>query len=340
MFHHRPRTLPIRVAADNAPASHRPERRFGHEMTAIVDIHARQIIDSRGNPTVEVDVTLEEGSFGRAAVPSPAPPPARTRRSSCATATRAATAGQGRRHGGRLRSTARSPTPSRASTPTTQPHHRCSGSSSSTAPPTRDGSVPTRSSASASPSPRRRRRRAGLPLYRYVGGVPTPTVLPVPMMNIINGGAHADNPIDFQEFMIMPVGAASLLGGGALADRRRFHTLKKAAPRQGAVDGGRRRGRFRPQPRQRARRARCSSWRRSKRRPATRPGDDIVLALDCAATEFYRDGAYHLEGEGQGALPGRDGRLPRRSRRRYPIVSIEDGMAEDDFDGWKALTDR
>ena len=178
----------------------------------------------------------------------------------------------------------------------------------------------------------------GLPLYRYVGGV-SAHVLPVPMMNIINGGAHADNPIDFQEFMIMPVGAPTLRRGGALG-RRDLPHAEEAAARRGPVDRGRRRGRLRAE--SRARRADALDFIMASIEAAGyRPGDDVVLALDCAATEFFRDGAYEMDGRGAGARrPPRWPTISPISPRDYPIASIEDGMAEDDFDGWKALTDR
>ena len=173
-----------------------------------------------------------------------------------------------------------------------------------------------------------------VPLYRYLGGV-NAHVLPVPMMNILNGGEHADNNVDVQEFMIMPVGAATFaeaLRWGAEI----FHALKKVLHDKGLSHRRRRRGRLRPEPGlQRGGRCSCSSPAIEK--AGYKPGEDIAIALDAASTEFYKDGNYVLAGEGRTLSRRRDGRLlRRRSASKYPIVSIEDGMAEDDWDGWKA----
>jgi enolase len=177
----------------------------------------------------------------------------------------------------------------------------------------------------------------GLPLYRYVGGVQA-HVLPVPMMNIINGGEHADNPIDFQEFMIMPVGAESIADAVRIGAEI-FHTLKKACTTRGwpppmwAMRAASRP--TSPPPPTRS----TSSSPRSRRRD-TSPGDDVMLALDCASTEFFKNGKYEMVGEGKSLDSRRDGRLSGGPCARYPIKSIEDGMSEDDFEGWKLLTDK
>ena len=177
---------------------------------------------------------------------------------------------------------------------------------------------------------------SALPLYRYVGGV-NAHVLPVPMMNIINGGAHADNPIDFQEFMILPVGAETFARGGAHGRRGVPHAEEGAEGRR-PQHQCRRRGRLRAEPASRRRRRSTSPCRRS-RRPATSRARTSALGLDCAATEFFKDGKYVYEGEGM--TRDRDEQVDYLAdlAAKYPIISIEDGMAEDDWDGWKALTD-
>jgi enolase len=175
---------------------------------------------------------------------------------------------------------------------------------------------------------------AGLPLHRYVGGA-SAHILPVPMMNILNGGAHADNPIDFQEFMIMPVGAdsfAEALRWGAEI----FHTLKKALAGAGLSTAVGDEGGFAPA--LASAEAALDVIMQAIERAGFRPGEQVALALDCAATEFFRDGRYVMEGEGKTLEPGVMAEFLGRLCDRYPIVSIEDGMAEDDWDGWAALT--
>ena len=279
-------------------------------MTAITDIIGREILDSRGNPTVEVDVILETA---RAAAPlcPPAPRPARTRRWNCATATRRATvakACEGGRRGQRrdIRRARR--------------HGRGSAG--------QDRRDPDRARRHAEQGQARRqrhpRRFAGrrqgrgrankLPLYRYVGGAAA-RVLPVPMMNIVNGGVHADNPIDFQEFMIMPVGAptfAEALRGSAPKFSRR---CKGRSRRPGYNTNVGDEGGFAPNLKIGGSRARLSSCRRS-RRPATSPARTSMLALDCAATEFFKNGKYRLRRRGQERVDS------AKSRRNIsPILS-------------------
>ena len=176
----------------------------------------------------------------------------------------------------------------------------------------------------------------GLPLYRYVGGAGA-HVLPVPMMNIINGGEHADNPIDFQEFMIMPVGAENILDAVRCGSEI-FHTLKKGLHEKGLATSVGDEGGFAPN---------LASTTdaldfiiQSIEKAGYTPGDDVMLALDCAATEFFRDGKYEISGEGLSLEPGAMADYLADLVSRYPILSIEDGMAEDDFEGWKALTDK
>ncbi|PKP90837.1 MAG: phosphopyruvate hydratase, partial [Alphaproteobacteria bacterium HGW-Alphaproteobacteria-16] len=176
----------------------------------------------------------------------------------------------------------------------------------------------------------------GLPLYRYVGGV-SAHVLPVPMMNIINGGEHADNPIDFQEFMIVPVGAESL-AEAVRCGSEIFHTLKKGLSEKGLSISVGDEGGFAPN---------IASTREaldfivsSIEKAGYKPGDDVMLALDCAATEYYRDGAYKMVGEGKTLSAAENVDFLADLCASYPIFSIEDGMAEDDWDGWKLLTEK
>jgi enolase len=175
----------------------------------------------------------------------------------------------------------------------------------------------------------------GVPLYRYVGGVAA-HVLPVPMMNIINGGAHADNPIDFQEFMIMPVGADSIVEALRCGSEI-FHTLKKALHDKGLATAVGDEGGFAPNLASAP--DALDFIMKSIEAAGYRPGEDVVLALDCAATEFFKNGAYQLEGEGRSLSPDEMAAYLADLCARYPILSIEDGMGEDDFAGWKALTD-
>ena len=278
-------------------------------MTAIIDIHARQILDSRGNPTVEVDVMLEDGSFGRAAVPSGASTGAHEAVEK-RDGDKNALARQGRR---RRRSTAVNGEIAEA----VRGLDAEDQAEIDAAMIELDGTEnKARLGANAILGVSLAVAKAaadarGLPLYRYVGGV-SAHVLPVPMMNIINGGAHADNPIDFQEFMIVPVGAPSLAEAVRCGVGDLPHAQEGAA-RQGPGDRGRRRGRLRAEPRP-ARDA-LDFIMQSIEEAGYKPGEDVVLALDCAATEFFKDGDYEIDGRGQDALAGRDGRLSRRARR-------------------------
>jgi len=175
----------------------------------------------------------------------------------------------------------------------------------------------------------------GLPLYRYVGGT-SARLLPVPMMNIINGGVHADNPIDFQEFMIMPVGAPSFAEGLRWGVEV-FQTLKSALKDAGHNTNVGDEGGFAPN--LKSADDALGFVMKSIEKAGYKPGEDIVLALDCAATEFFKKGVYDYEGEGKKRSGAENAKYLADLVARYPIVSIEDGMAEDDFDGWKALTD-
>jgi enolase len=299
-------------------------------MTAIADILAREILDSRGNPTVEVDVTLEDGSFGRAAVPSGA-------------STGAHEAHElrdgGKRYLGKGVQQA-------VEAVNGEIFDALSGIDAEeqlridSLMRTLDG-TPTKARLGANAilgvSLAVARAAAGsaeLPLFRYVGG-PNAHVLPVPMMNIINGGAHADNPIDFQEFMIMPVGATNFsdaLRTGAEV----FHALKKSLKDAGHNTNVGDEGGFAPN--LASADEALSFIMRAIEKAGYRPGDDVVLALDCASTEFFKSGKYALEGEGKTLDADGMVKLYTDLCARYPIVSIEDGMAEDDWNGWAALT--
>ncbi len=299
-------------------------------MTAIVDILAREILDSRGNPTIEVDVTLEEGSFGRAAVPSGASTgaheahelrdgDARYGGKGVLQAVAAvngeifdALSGMDAEDQLRLDNLMRSldGTPNKARLGA----NAILGVSLSIA----------KAAAEA----------AGAPLYRYLGG-PTAQTLPVPMMNIVNGGAHADNPIDFQEFMLMPVGAADF-SEGLRTGAEIFHALKKALSEAGHNTNVGDEGGFAPN--LASADEALGFVMRAIEAAGFKPGDDVVLALDTASTEFYRDGKYVLQGEGKTLDAAAMVKLYGDLCARYPIASIEDGMAEDDWDGWAELT--
>jgi len=301
-------------------------------MTAIIDVHARQILDSRGNPTVEVDVTLEDGSMGRAAVPSGASTGAHEavelrdgdksrwggkgvmkavqavngeiaeavvglEAEDQAELDRVMTDLDGTENKGRLGANA------------------ILGVSLATA----------KAAADA----------CSLPLYRYVGGVDA-NLLPVPMMNILNGGVHADNGIDFQEFMVLPVGAptfAEALRCGAEI----FHALKSGLHQAGLSTAVGDEGGFAPAINS-AREA-LDFIDKAVSAAGYKLGDDVLLALDCAASEFFKDGIYRMEGEGKSLSPVDMASWLADLAANYPIASIEDGMAEDDAEGWKALTD-
>lgn len=301
-------------------------------MTAIIDLHARQILDSRGNPTVEVDVLLDDGSFGRAAVPSGA-------------STGAHEAVE-RRDGDKTRWGGKGVTQAVEAVNTDIAEAVLGLDAEDQADVDQamielDGTAnKSRLGANAILGVSLAVAKAaadarGLPLYRYVGGVGALT-LPVPMMNIINGGAHADNPIDFQEFMIMPVGSDSL-SEAVRCGSEIFHTLKKGLSEKGLNTAVGDEGGFAPNLGSAS--DALDFIMQSIEKAGYKPGDDVVLALDCAATEFFKDGAYHLDGEGRVLSPHEMAAYLADLAARYPILSIEDGMGEDDFEGWKALTD-
>ena len=301
-------------------------------MSVIIDVVAREILDSRGNPTVEVDVLLEDGAMGRAAVPSGA--------STGAHEAVELRDGDTKRFGGKgvLKAVAsvndvigEAITGMRATDQVAidavmleldgTPNKAKLGANAILG-----VSLATAKAAAQS---------LGTPLYRYIGGT-SARVLPVPMMNIINGGAHADNPIDIQEFMIMPVGAESCADSIRIGAEI-FHALKKNLAKGGHNTNVGDEGGFAPN---------LSSTNealdfimKSIESAGYKPGEDVYLALDCAATEYFKDGVYDMAGEGKKRSPAENAAYLANLVDNYPIISIEDGMSEDDWDGWKLLTE-
>ena len=300
-------------------------------MTAIIDVHAREILDSRGNPTVEVDVTLEDGSFGRAAVPSGASTGAHEaveRRD-----------GDKARYGGKgVLQAVKAVNGKIAKTVT---DFEAEDQAEIDAAMIELDGTENKSKLGANAIlgvslavAKAAEDSRGLPLYRYVGGV-SAHVLPVPMMNIINGGEHADNPIDFQEFMIVPHGAETL-AEAVRWGAEIFHTLKKGLHDAGLSTSVGDEGGFAPN---------IGSTTdaldfilKSIEKAGYTPGDQVAIALDCAATEFFKGGAYVMAGEGKTLTPDEMAAYLADLTTKYPIWSIEDGMAEDDWAGWKTLT--
>ena len=300
-------------------------------MTAIIDIHGREILDSRGNPTVEVDITLENGVFGRAAVPSGASTgkhEAVERRDG------------GTRYGGKGVLDA-------VSAVNGELFDLLSGMEAD------DQTHIDAMMVDLDGTPNKERlganallgvslaiakaaaEDAGLPLYRYIGGVFART-MPVPMMNIVNGGAHADNPIDIQEFMIMPVsaetGAEALRMGAEI-----FQSLKKALSDAGHSTNVGDEGGFAPN--LKSAEEALDFVMRATEAVGYKPGDDIMLALDCASSEYFKDGKYEMAGEGKSLDSAGHAEYLAKLVSKYPVLSIEDGMDEDDWDGWQALTE-
>ncbi|WP_333571887.1 phosphopyruvate hydratase [Sphingomonas sp.] len=301
-------------------------------MTAIIDVHARQILDSRGNPTVEVDVLLDDGSFGRAAVPSGASTGAHE-------AVEKRDGDKSRWLGKGVEGAVDAVNGEIAEAvlgldaEDQADLDRTMIELDGTANKGRLGANAILGVSLAAAKAAADAR--GLPLYRYVGGV-NAHVLPVPMMNIINGGEHADNPIDFQEFMIMPVGAENIVEAVRCGSEI-FHTLKKKLHEKGLATGVGDEGGFAPNI---ASTTEALDFIMSSIEAAGyTPGDDVMLALDCAATEYFKDGAYKMVGEGKTLSSTENAEFLAKLAADYPIFSIEDGMAEDDWEGWKALTD-
>jgi enolase len=302
-------------------------------MSTIIDIHAREILDSRGNPTVEVDVYLESGAMGRAAVPSGA-------------STGAHEANE-RRDGDKKRYMGKGVLEAVAAV-----NGEIAGEIVGFDATEQVGIDRTMIEMDGTPNKSRLGANAilgvslavakaaaeftGQPLFRYVGGT-SARMLPVPMMNIINGGEHADNPIDIQEFMIMPVGADNIREAIRMGSEV-FHTLKKELQAAGHNTGIGDEGGFAPN---------LSSARdaldfilKSIEKAGYRPGEDIYLALDCAATEYFKSGKYEMKGEGKSLSVEQNVDFLAGLAKDYPIISIEDGCSEDDWAGWKLLTER
>ncbi len=301
-------------------------------MSAIIDIHARQIIDSRGNPTVEVDVTLEDGAMGRAAVPSGA--------------------STGAHEAVELRDEDRSRFSGKGVLKAVEAVNTTIAEALIGRDATNQQAIdnamieldgtPNKSALGANgilgvslAVAKAAAQSSGLDLYRYVGGT-SAHILPVPMMNIINGGEHADNPIDIQEFMIMPVAAESIADAVRMGSEI-FHTLKKGLTKAGHNTGIGDEGGFAPN---------LSSTREaldfimeSISEAGYKPGEEVYLALDCAASEYYENGAYNMKGEGKVLTSEQNAAYLTSLATDYPIISIEDGMDEDDWEGWKILTD-
>jgi len=307
-------------------------RRWETLMTAIIDINGREIIDSRGNPTVEVDVILEDGIMGRAAVPS------------------------GASTGVHEAVELRDEDPTRflgkgvtkaVELVNTEIYDTLAGLEAED----QRGIDETLIALDATPNKSRLGANAilgvslaiakaaaessGLPLYRYIGGTSS-HVLPVPMMNILNGGVHADNPIDIQESLIMPVNAVSIADAIRIGSEV-FHTLKKALSEAGLSTSVGDEGGFAPN--LKSTDEALSFIMKSIEAAGYRPGHDVMLALDCASSEYFKDGAYNLKGEGKTLDSSAMARYLEDLLDRYPIISIEDGMDEDDWDGWKILTE-
>ncbi|WP_294241913.1 phosphopyruvate hydratase [uncultured Sphingomonas sp.] len=301
-------------------------------MTAIIDIHARQILDSRGNPTVEVDVLLEDGSFGRAAVPSGASTGAHE-------AVEKRDGDKSRWMGKGVEAAVEAVNDeitdailgmdAEDQADLDRAMIELDGTENK-------GRLGANAILGVSLAVAKAASEArGLPLYKYVGGV-SAHLLPVPMMNIINGGEHADNPIDFQEFMIMPVGAANIMEAVRCGSEI-FHTLKKALHEKGLATGVGDEGGFAPNIASTT--EALDFIMASVEKAGYKPGDDVMIALDCAATEFFKDGKYNISGEGKILSSHEMAEYLANLTRQYPILSIEDGMAEDDWEGWKVLTD-
>ena len=301
-------------------------------MTAIVDVHARQILDSRGNPTVEVDVTLEDGSMGRAAVPSGA--------STGAHEAVELRDGDKSRWGGKGVSKAVQAVNGEIAEAIVgmevQDQAELDAAMISLDGTENKGRLGANAILGVSLATAKAAADAlGIPLYRYVGGVDA-NLLPVPMMNILNGGVHADNGIDFQEFMVMPVGApnfAEALRCGAEI----FHALKSALHQAGLSTSVGDEGGFAPAVK--SAREGLDYIEKAVAAAGYKLGDGVLLALDCAASEYFKGGKYQLAGEGKSLDSAANAKYIEDLVNRFPIVSVEDGMAEDDWAGWKALTD-
>jgi enolase len=302
-------------------------------MSTIIDIHAREILDSRGNPTVEVDVTLEDGTMGRAAVPSGA-----------STGVHEAVE---KRDGDKARYMGKGVLEAVAAVNGELAENLLGFDATEQAAidaamieidgTENKGRLGANAILGVSLAVAKAAAEyTGQPLFRYVGGT-SARVLPVPMMNIINGGEHADNPIDIQEFMIMPVSADNIRDAVRMGSEV-FHTLKKELSAAGLATGVGDEGGFAPN--LNSTRDALDFILKSIEKAGYKAGDDIMLALDCAATEYFKDGKYEMAGEGISLTPAENVDYLAALCADYPILSIEDGCSEDDWEGWKLLTDR
>ena len=301
-------------------------------MTTIIDVVAREILDSRGNPTIEVDVTLEDGSMGRAAVPSGA--------STGAHEAVELRDGDKARYGGKgvRRAVDAVNGPIFEAIEDFEAEDQVAIDDAMIA---LDG-TPNKSGLGANAIlgvslavAKAAAEARGLPLYRYVGGTQA-RLLPVPMMNIVNGGMHADNPIDFQEFMVLPTGAETFAEAVRWGSEI-FHTLKSSLKQAGHNTNVGDEGGFAPNlPSAEAALDFCLE---AIRKAGFKPGRDVMLGLDCAATEFFRDGAYRYDGENKIRSIEDQARYLAKLATDYPIASIEDGMSEDDWEGWTMVTE-
>ncbi|MGB4864482.1 MAG: phosphopyruvate hydratase [Hyphomicrobium sp.] len=301
-------------------------------MTAIVDIIGREILDSRGGPTVEVDIVLEDGSMGRAAVPSGASTGAHEAielrdndksRYLGKGVQKAVDAVNGEIFdalAGMDAEDQRGLDAAMIQLDGTKNKSRLGANAILGV-----SMAAARAAATAS----------GLPLYRYIGGA-NAHILPVPMMNIINGGAHADNPIDIQEFMIMPVSADTVADAIRMGSEI-FHTLKKKLKDAGHSTSVGDEGVFAPN--LKSADEALTFIMKAIEAAGYKPGDDVMLALDCASTEYYKDGKYDMHGEGKVLTSSENAKYLEGLVNRFPIISVEDGMAEDDWQGWKLLTE-
>lgn len=301
-------------------------------MSAIIDIHAREILDSRGNPTVEADVVLQSGAFGRAAVPSGA-----------STGIHEAVElrdGDKKRYMGKgvekAVNNVNDAIYDALAGLEAEDQIEIDNTMINLDGTENKGKLGANAILAVSLAvAKAQAEEAGLPLYRYLGGTMART-LPVPMMNIVNGGKHADNPIDIQEFMIMPVSAPSIKEAVRMGAEI-FHTLKKNLKAAGHNTNVGDEGGFAPN--LKSAEEALSFIVKAISDAGFKPGDDVVLAIDAASSEFYENGKYEMKGEGKSYTSAQMVEFYKDLCARFPIFSIEDGMAEDDWEGWKMLTD-
>lgn len=302
-------------------------------MTAIVDIHAREILDSRGNPTVEVDVLLESGAFGRAAVPSGAS-------TGVHEAVELRDGDKSRYEGkGVLKAVENVNTTIADAIIGMEAENQKEIDEAMIALDGTENKGKLGANAILGVSlavAKAAAEEAGLPLYRYIGGA-FAHVLPVPMMNILNGGKHADNPIDIQEFMIAPIGAKSIAEAVRMGSEI-FHALKKELKSAGYNTNVGDEGGFAPELKTAEEALSCIV--KAIEKAGYKPGEDVRIAIDAASSEFYENGKYEMKGEGKSFTSAEIVDYYANLCEKFPIFSIEDGVAEDDWEGWKILTDK